>query len=198
MRRLASKLEIAELAGEAELDGESFSAETCKAAEDTLLLIADALVSGAIGVGWCVTARPQKRGRPKRTLEEIVTACHVLDDYERVLGSLKKLELEWQRNESKEQAYRRLKPLLREAWTQTIGARFQSEPSERPEDDLFDSKIVRRPPIDKDIEDALDAAITLPGHRLRRDEIAYSLVGQRWKLPISVKHLVEEARKLDK
>ena len=52
MRRLAANVEIAELAGDVNVDGEFFSAEACGAARDALHSIATALVSGLIGDGW--------------------------------------------------------------------------------------------------------------------------------------------------
>ncbi len=51
MRRLAAKIEAAELTGEAELEGEFFSPDTCRAARNSLHSIATALLSGVAGDG---------------------------------------------------------------------------------------------------------------------------------------------------
>src|SRR5262249_41028826 len=129
---------------ELELDGEFFPPKTCRAAQETLLLIASALVSGVIGDGWQLKPRPQKRGRPKRTLKETVELDDVLNDYKHVLGFLKGRELRWEQSESMEQCQRRLKPILRQAWTETIGVRYESG-APKPDGDLFDTKIIRHP-----------------------------------------------------
>lgn len=197
MRRLAGKREIAELAGEAELDGEFFSAETCKAAQDTLHRIAAALVSDVSGDGWCVTARPQKRGRPKRPLGETADAHHILGEYEHVLRFLRTAEIKRSKTESEKQWRERLREVVRQAWAQTIGVEFRSEPPP-PGPDMFASKIISVPLKlpDPTVERCLDRALESAGGGLPvRDVIAYSLVGQRWDLkPNNVKHRVEVAR----
>jgi hypothetical protein len=95
-------------------------------------------------------------------------------------------------------------PLLRGVWTDTIGVEVRSEPPKRGAD-LFDSKIVTRPVEipNKVLERALDAATGRPGGKLRRDVLAYHLVGHRWDFPwraaaSKVKHLIETSRDLDK
>ena len=201
MRRLAGKIEVAKLAGAAELDGEFFSAETCRAAQDTLHRIAAALVSGVIGDGWCVTPRPQKRGRPKRTLEELAEAVHILGEYEHVLELLRVIEVKRSKTESEEEWRERLKAIMRRAWTETIGIEIHSE-APPPGEDLFAGKIISVPLDlpDSTLERGLDRVLESAGGGLPiRDVIAYSLVGHRWRMePSSVKHLVEEARKLSK
>jgi hypothetical protein len=201
MRRLAAKVEVAELAADAELDGEFFSPETCRAARDTLHSIATALLSGVAGDEWCLTPRPQKRGRPKRTLEEMAEAVHILGEYERVLEFLRATEVKRGKTEPEKQWRERLKAIMHRAWTDTIGVEIRSE-APPPGEDLFAGKIISVPLDlpDSTVERGLDRVLESAGSGLPvRDVIAYSLVGHRWKMePSSVKHLVEEARKLSK
>src|SRR5215475_4211945 len=103
MRHLAARLEVAELTGEAELDGEFFPPKTCKAAKETLLLIASALVSGVVGDGWQLKPRPQKRGRPKRSIEDVGYAYFYLSEYEQVLAFLRKSGVRRTKKESEKQ-----------------------------------------------------------------------------------------------
>jgi len=202
MRHLAARLEVAELTGEAELDGEFFPPKTCRAAQETLLLIASALVSGVIGDEWQLKPRPQKRGRPKRTLEGVIQAYDVLSDYEQVLTFLKKSEVKRTKGESEKQWRNRLKEIVRHAWAKTIGRVVTgSEPLGPGEGFLHSKPIYLALELpEKTLERCLREAVEAAGDRLpMRDVIAYHLVGQRWSLkPSSVKHWVEVARDLDK
>jgi hypothetical protein len=200
LHRITSLTEIAKLAGEADLDGEPVSPRTCKLASSTLHDLTSALVNGLLGSGWSVSLRSRNRGRPRRNLEEIAEAYDVEGDYRRVLESLSALELRWRKIESRDQCHRRLKPILRRVWTQTIGSEIGSEPPQLGADP-FDRQIVLRPLEipDKTLTDGLDDAATRPGGALRRDTLAYHLVGYRRHLrPNKVKYLVETARDLDK
>jgi len=202
MRLLMGKLEVAELTEEAELDGEFFSPKTCRAAHETLLSVASALVSAVVGDGWQLKPRPQKRGRPKRTIEDVGYAYFVLSQYERVLAFLQKSEVRRTKRESENQWRNRLKEIVRHAWAETIGVVETGSEPPGPGEGLLDSKIIylalELP--EKTLERCLRKAVEAAGDGLpMRDVIAYHLVGQRWSLkPSSVKHWVEVARDLDK
>jgi hypothetical protein len=102
MRRLARSIEVAELQGDAELDGEWFPLATCQLAQTMLFALTTALVSGLIGGDWSLK-RMRKRGRPTRSLEEITDGYEVLGNYEDVLRALKRERLKWNKNESDQQ-----------------------------------------------------------------------------------------------
>jgi hypothetical protein len=200
MRRLAANVEIAELAGDVNVDGEFFSAEACGAARDALHSIATALVSGLIGDGWSFTRRPNRRGRPKRSAEEIAESFDILGDYERVLRFLRATETKRGKRESEKQWRERLRGIVVQAWTQTIGVEIRSEPSPS-KGDIFAGKIISVPLKlpDRVLDRCLDRALEAAGDGLPvRDVIAYHLVGHRLRAPSTIKSEVEGARKLDK
>jgi hypothetical protein len=177
LRRLARRVQFEDLGAPVWLgDEDPVPLGTCKAAADLLRALAGSAASGVMGFpGWTVQP-PTRRGRPRRTFADYVESMDILFDYEEVLQYLPEQNMRRKPGERENAWIARRKRLIMDAWANSIGGQIKfSEPTTMDE--------LPEPVID-DIE------------RASRDEIAYRLIGHRYRMADrSVRAQVEAARK---
>jgi hypothetical protein len=176
---------------------------TCKAAGELLEQLASAVVSGLFQKsGWRVVP-PVKLGRSKRSLSDIFDAEAILDDYKLVLEYLQSHREDFKqvKGEQEHLWMKRLAVLIKRTWVDSgIGTTDPSEPVRVSLHDRPDpSNIIATEPDSLPLSQkyAETCAEASAGKRTAHlDQIAYCLVGYRWKKePRTIRYYVELARK---
>lgn len=157
---------------------------TCHAAEAILEQLAAAVVTSILGAGWIVQ-RQSVRGRPKRSLADVVEAHEVCAEYDSVLEHLRDGEREFKRRarEADSAWAARLQRLIQTAWGECgLGFTGISTPERTMPADVAERTAAKALELDAERRPILD-------------HVAYALVGCKYDMSVrAVRHRVEVAR----